>query len=425
MANVLGELFGGIADAIREKNGTAEIMKPVDFPAKIRGIEGGAAELKWVTFKSYNGSVEYGKKPVAVGDDCADPIVRGIFSTPTREATAQYTYTFAGWARTADGALDSTALEAVTHDRTVYANFIAAVRYYTVTYYDDDGVTVLKTESLAYGSMPEFVPTKVGYTFDGWTTEITLVTEDVSYYANPWLEKLDFSALTWAQISNYCKTSDVSKLFSIGQQKTFSFTYSSSSTVTATAEIVDFYHDDLADGSGKAPITLRLLDCWKQNHSWNSTGTEARETATWDTSEIRSILNKYGAGYTVNRVNYGPERELINVTKTVAKTYRAFDGSYGTTEDVWFAPSLAELGFAVENAQEGTCYAPYAPGKSLNQAYTDIQYISLDGTINGYWTRTKLYRGQAYGIDVNGKAESVDHGYSSKARPIQIFVCIG
>lgn len=425
MSNALGQLFGGIANAIREKTGETGTMKPAQFPDKIRSIEGKSPELRYVTFMSYDGSVEYGKKAVAVGDDCADPISRGVFDTPTRESTAQYSYTFAGWSTEVNGGLDESALKGVDEDRTVYANFVAVLRYYTVTYYDDDGVTVLKTESLAYGSMPDFVPTKVGYTFDGWTAEISLVTEDVSYYANPWLEKVDFGALTWAQISNYCQTSDVSKLFSIGQRKTFSFTYSSSSTVTATAEIVDFYHDDLADGSGKAPITLRLLDCWTQNHSWNSTGTEARETATWDTSEIRSILNKFGAGYTVNRVNYGPEKALINVTKTVAKPYRAFDGSYGTTEDVWFAPSLSELGFEVENAQEGTCYAPYAPGKSLDQAYTDIQYTSPDGTINGYWTRTKLYRGQAYGIDVNGKAESVDHGYSSKARPIQVFMCIG
>ena len=425
MANALGQLFGGIANAIREKTGETGTMKPAQFPDKIRSIEGKSPELRYVTFMSYDGSVEYGKKAVAVGDDCADPISRGIFDTPSRESTAQYNYTFAGWSTVENGGLDENALKAVDEDRSVYANFAAVLRYYTVTYYDDDGVTVLKTESLAYGSMPDFVPTKVGYTFDGWTTEISLVTEDVSYYANPWLEKLDFSALSWAQISNYCKTSDVSKLFSIGQRKTFSITYGSSNTITATAEIVDFYHDDLADGTGKAPITMRILEGYQYDHAWSSTGTEERLTATWDKSEIRSLLNKYAAGYTVNRVNYGPEQALIKVTKTVTKTYRAYDGSYGTTDDMWFAPSLSELGFEVENAQEGTCYAPYTPGKSLDQSYADIQYAFLDGTIKPYWTRTKLYRGQAYGIDVNGKAESVDHGYSSKARQIQIFMCIG
>ena len=38
MANVLGELFGDIASAIREKTGDAEKMKPADFPEKIGGL---------------------------------------------------------------------------------------------------------------------------------------------------------------------------------------------------------------------------------------------------------------------------------------------------------------------------------------------------------------------------------------------------
>jgi hypothetical protein len=39
MANVLGKLFGDIADAIREKTGDTATMKPAEFPAKISGIE--------------------------------------------------------------------------------------------------------------------------------------------------------------------------------------------------------------------------------------------------------------------------------------------------------------------------------------------------------------------------------------------------
>lgn len=41
MANVLGELFGDIASAIREKTGDAEKMKPAEFPEKISEIETG------------------------------------------------------------------------------------------------------------------------------------------------------------------------------------------------------------------------------------------------------------------------------------------------------------------------------------------------------------------------------------------------
>lgn len=43
MANVLGELFGSIADAIRDKTGETGTMKPSDFPQKIHGIIGGSS----------------------------------------------------------------------------------------------------------------------------------------------------------------------------------------------------------------------------------------------------------------------------------------------------------------------------------------------------------------------------------------------
>lgn len=43
MANVLGTLFGDIANAIRSKTGDTAKMKPIDFPTKILGIEVGGA----------------------------------------------------------------------------------------------------------------------------------------------------------------------------------------------------------------------------------------------------------------------------------------------------------------------------------------------------------------------------------------------
>lgn len=74
MANVLGELFGDIADAIREKTGDTATMKPAEFPAKISGIEagggGGSPVLRKVaTAKATTGkfnermSVDFGFAP--------------------------------------------------------------------------------------------------------------------------------------------------------------------------------------------------------------------------------------------------------------------------------------------------------------------------------------------------------------------------
>ena len=80
---------------------------------------GSSADVRYVTFMNEDGTVELGKKAVATGDDCADPIDRGVFSTPTKESTAQYTYTFYGWATTPNGTPSKTVK--VTGDTTLYA----------------------------------------------------------------------------------------------------------------------------------------------------------------------------------------------------------------------------------------------------------------------------------------------------------------
>lgn len=186
MANALGKLFGDIAAAIRSKNGETGKMKPAEFPAKIAAIEtgggGSVAGVCYVTFMSYDGKTEYGKKAVLIGDDCNDPIAKGVFDTPTRENTVQYNFSFAGWATAAFGGLDAAALQNVTEDRTVYANYIATIRCYKIRYYDGD--TLLHTESLAYGTTPSYTPEKENYVFDGWTPSLKTVTADADYYSS-------------------------------------------------------------------------------------------------------------------------------------------------------------------------------------------------------------------------------------------------
>lgn len=85
---------------------------------------GVSPDVRYVTFLSYDGLTEYGKKPVAVGDDCADPIARGIFSTPTREWDGTYDYEFANeWSEAIGGNSNGTELQNVTENKTLYAVF--------------------------------------------------------------------------------------------------------------------------------------------------------------------------------------------------------------------------------------------------------------------------------------------------------------
>lgn len=248
MANVLGELFQKIADAIREQTGETGTMKPADFPGAILGIEAGSditlidniditpdfslgnqfivaqegyavkgatilkpetlipenvakgveiagvvgtmaggggssadVRVKYVTFM--NGATELIKYPVIVGDTCHDPVTNNSIPAPTKESTAQYTYEHNGWSLTDGGDASVSALTNVTEDRTVYAVFKATVREYTITYLDSDGVTVLKTEQLPYGTVPSYVPTSSSGLFQEWIPAPTAVTGNASYKA--------------------------------------------------------------------------------------------------------------------------------------------------------------------------------------------------------------------------------------------------
>lgn len=155
-----------------------------------------------VTWKSQDGNttletdnnVEYNTQP---SFDRADP---------TKPDDAQYTYTFVGWATSANqetGTLEAN-LPAVTADVTYYAAFSKTPRTYTVTWMPQDGQgNAYETDTgVAYNARPSYdgtEPTKAAdaehtYTFVGWATTtnqtsgstvdaLPNVTADVTYYA--------------------------------------------------------------------------------------------------------------------------------------------------------------------------------------------------------------------------------------------------
>ena len=109
---------------------------------------------------------------------------------PSRASTAQYTYTFAGWSRSANQTTaDATATEDVVADRNVYAAYTATVRTYTVRYYN--GTTLLQTvNNVAYGGSatytgetPTYASDPTNFEFTGWSPTGTNITGDTNCYA--------------------------------------------------------------------------------------------------------------------------------------------------------------------------------------------------------------------------------------------------
>jgi hypothetical protein len=218
---------------------------------------GSSADVRYVTFM--NGDEVLYVKPVAVGDDCVDVFTKGLISKPTKESTVQFDYSYSGWSITNDNTVDSNALEAVTEDRTVYACYDSSVRKYTITYYDGD--TVLKTEQLEYGSMPAYIPEKDGFSFDSWSPTLARVTGNASYVAQ-WGEKVTFAGGAWKDIVKVTKAGEAEQYFAVGDTRKETIGDKSYNFI-----ILGFNHDDLADGSGKANMTILIKEAFADTFS--------------------------------------------------------------------------------------------------------------------------------------------------------------
>lgn len=204
-------------------------------------------DVRYVTFM--NGEETLYVKPVATGDDCVNVLTKGLITTPKKESTVDKVFTYSGWAATDGGEVDENVLIAVTEDKSVYAAYTESARMYTISFYDGD--TLIESKQVAYGSTPVIeTPTKDGYSFTYWEPTLATVTGDTNYYAQ-WQEKTTFAGGSWADIAAISEAGQAQEYFKVGDTKTITVGDSSLNLI-----LIGFDHDDLADGSGKAGMTI-------------------------------------------------------------------------------------------------------------------------------------------------------------------------
>lgn len=220
--------------------------------ARLDAINGEIVSGKTVTFM-VEGKV-YAVVEVAPGDTAKAP------ANPTKASTVAEEFMFQGWSREDDGTVDSDALANITEDRTVYAVFAASPRYYTVTFYDDDG-TKLKSESVVYGGSSTYTPEKKGALFQNWNPAPVNVASDLACYA-VW-EYVAFTNDDWATIAEVAQTHNAEAVYSVGDERELTLTYDNGKTETVLLEVGEFNPGvELVDSDGNvigtAGMTIRL-----------------------------------------------------------------------------------------------------------------------------------------------------------------------
>jgi hypothetical protein len=214
-----------------------------------------------------------------------------------------------------------------------------------------------------------------------------------------------FSADSWDTIKQYSENGLASKIYGVGDEKTVSI----NGTNYAVA-IMDFDHDDLTDGSGKAGITIGLKNCLTTTRAMNSSDSNS---GGWESCAMRSWLQSTVLGWL-------PE-ELQAVIKKVNK--KATAGSKSTTiktsEDNLFLLAEVEVfgSKTYGSLDEGTQYSYFTTTSRRVKKSGD------SGSSTYWWERSPYTSSSSYfcGVDSSGSA---NYSGASYAYGVSFSFCI-
>lgn len=188
-----------------------------------------------------------------------------------------------------------------------------------------------------------------------------------------WIEKpVGFAGWSWAQIIAACQSKQIPPEWKVHDWKNMTI-----NGAEYRIDIIGMNHDDYADGSGKAPLTLQLHDCY----ALKSYGT----TSAWSESTMRTETLPAILALMPAEVQSGI-REVTKLTK--------LRGSAVATADKLFIPAVVEVeqpDASGVDAAEGMQYAYY----SHHRLYRVKQ---MAGKEKRWWARTRAGASSVYAI---------------------------
>lgn len=334
-----------------------------------------------------NGDAVFDTQWVAAGGSATTPT-----GTPTKASTAQYSYTFSSW---------SGSYTNITAPVDITATFTSTIRKYTVRFYN--GSTLLQAvNDVPYGGTATFTgttpvdPSGDGGEFEGWVPSNTNITGDTNCKAQ-FASALEVAEITdsWDEILASVANGTYKQKYKIGNYKPLDLGETWGST---NMQIAGIDADDLADGSGKAPLTWISKNALKYSIRYNGASasddppyTEGSGTiGGWEKCTLRAYLKNTLKPLIPEVVR----NSIVNVTKSqTAYDTNAQSFTQTTQDDLWI-PGFDEV-------------APYGKYKKLFPDNDSRKKSSYDGTSVVWWrlrdasskdtTRAVNYAGDYYG----------------------------
>lgn len=194
----------------------------------------------------------------------------------------------------------------------------------------------------------------------------------------------DFSQATWDEITAACQKNKVPESWAVGDSTNMIIWGDEEYLV----DIIGKAHDDYADGSGKAPLTFMLHNCYGELWSMNSEATNAGgwESCFMRTNRLPELLEEFTA----------PVKEAV---REVSKVTGIGDGKTTTqiSTDKLFLVSAVEVygdsrSYSTAD-DEGTQYDYFKSKADLTKKY--------GGSATRWWTRSPYTGNSASFIVVN------------------------
>ena len=202
----------------------------------------------------------------------------------------------------------------------------------------------------------------------------------VTYNAN-------FADNDWATIIKACHKNQVPETWVVGNQKAMMI-----NGADYVIDIIGKEHDDYADGSGKAPLTLQLHDCYGETKNMNSSNTNS---GGWTSCAMRSTHLPAILALMPTEVQNGI-REVNKLTSAGSQS-----ATINTTADKLFLLSEIEIFGSVSYSKsgEGTQYDYYKAGNSKVKKY--------NGSVYNWWERSPYGSNSTHFCFVTGNGSAI------------------